>query len=470
MADLLLLQSSIYMYICQVEGTRNLLYYGWVMKSRVYVVLILLAGMLLGYFTYSAQSAGSRWNFKLGLDLRGGTQLVYNADTSRLAGGDVDDAMSALRDVIERRVNLFGITEPTVQTETANIGVEGSQRRLIVELPGVSAIDEAVALIGQTPTLEFKTERLTEERDVILKKIEEIKKKQESGADTSKDIETLKDPYYIDSQLTGRFLKTARVEFNSQTSEPYVSLEFNDEGANLFAKITRDNVGKNVAIYLDGQPISQPRVNEEITGGKAQISGGFTPQEAKLLAGRLNSGALPIPIALVASSKVGATLGEGAFERGTTAALYGYLAVIIFLIAWYRVPGLIAALSLAIYAVIVLALFKLLSVTLTAAGIAGFILSLGMAVDANVLIFERMKEEKKRGKQISVAIGEGFSRAWTSIRDSNISSLITAIILFWFGTSLVQGFALVWMIGIATSLFASLVITKMLMRAVYVGS
>ena len=437
------------------------------MKTRVNVVVILILGLLLGYFVYSTQEAGSRWNFRLGLDLKGGTQLVYNADTSKFVGADVDDAMSALRDVIERRVNLFGITEPTVQTETVNFGVEGSQRRLIVELPGVSAIDEAIALIGQTPTLEFKTERPSEERDAILKQIKEVKKKQEVGVDISKDLETLKDPYYVDSQLTGGYLKTARVEFSTQTGEPYVSLEFNEEGATLFAKITKDNIGKPVAIYLDGQPISQPRVNEEITGGKAQISGGFTPQEAKLLAGRLNSGALPIPIELVASNKVGATLGEGAFDRGITAALYGYLAVIIFLIAWYRGPGIIAAVSLAIYAVTVMALFKIFGVTLTAAGIAGFILSLGMAVDANVLIFERMKEEKKRGKEMRAVITEGFARAWTSIRDSNVSSLITAVILFWFGTSLVQGFALVWIIGIVTSLFASLVITKMLIRAIY---
>jgi preprotein translocase subunit SecD len=436
-------------------------------KQRIRAIIILVLGLLLGYFVYSTQASGSGWNFKLGLDLRGGTQLVYNADTSKVAGGDVDEAMSALRDVIERRVNLFGITEPNVQTETANIGVEGTKRRLIVELPGVSAIDEAVTLIGQTPTLEFKTERPAEERDAILEQIEELRKRQEAGEDISAEVDKIEDPYYLDTQLTGRFLKTARLEFHPQTGEPYVSLEFNEEGALLFAEITKANIGKSVAIYLDGQPISQPRVNEEITGGKAQISGGFTPPEAKQLTGRLNSGALPIPIELVASNKVGATLGEGAFDRGVTAALYGYLAVVVFLVAWYRLPGLLAALSLALYAVIVLAFFKLFGVTLTAAGIAGFILSLGMAVDANVLIFERMKEEKKRGKEIGLAITEGFSRAWTSIRDSNFSSLITAIILFWFGTSLVQGFALVWIIGILASLFASLVVTKILMRAVY---
>ncbi len=226
-------------------------------------------------------------------------------------------------------------------------------------------------------------------------------------------------------------------------------------------------MGKTVAIYLDGQPISQPTVQGEITGGQAQITGGFTPDEAKQLAGRMNSGALPIPIELIATNKIGASLGEGALNRGVKAALFGYILVAIFLIAWYRLPGLIAAVALLVYGVIVLAIFKLFGVTLTAAGIAGFILSLGMAVDANVLIFERMKEEKKKGKGVGAVIDEGFARAWTSIRDSNISSLITAAILFWFGTSLIKGFALVWAVGILVSMFSALVVTKQFMKSIY---
>jgi len=369
--------------------------------------------------------------------------------------------------VIERRVNLFGVVEPNVQSETANVGVDGSERRLIVELPGVTNIDQAIALIGQTPTLEFKTERAEKERDAILKKIEEIKKKQEAGGDISKDLETIQDPYYIDTELTGRFLKSARVNFDSNTGAPYVSLVFSDEGGKLFAEITKANIGKTVAIYLDGQPISTPVVQGEITGGEAQITGGFTPVEAKQLAGRLNSGALPIPIELIATNKIGASLGEGAFDKGVRAAMYGYGLVALFLIIWYRLPGIIAAFALLIYGVIVLSLFKLLGVTLTAAGIAGFILSLGMAVDANVLIFERIKEEKRKGKSPVAVLDEGFARAWTSIRDSNISSLITAAILFWFGTSLIQGFALVWAIGILVSMFSALIVTKQFMRSIY---
>ena len=436
-------------------------------KNRIIALVLLLLGVGLGYFIYSTQALGSGWAFKLGLDLKGGSQLIYKADVSKVALSDVGNATDALRDVIERRVNLFGVVEPNVQSETANVGVDGSERRLIVELPGVTNIDQAIALIGQTPTLEFKTERAEKERDAILKKIEEIKKKKEAGGDISKALETIQDPYYIDTELTGRFLKSARVNFDSNTGAPYVSLVFSDEGGKLFAEITKANIGKTVAIYLDGQPISTPVVQGEITGGEAQITGGFTPVEAKQLAGRLNSGALPIPIELIATNKIGASLGEGAFDKGVRAAMYGYGLVALFLIIWYRLPGIIAAFALLIYGVIVLSLFKLLGVTLTAAGIAGFILSLGMAVDANVLIFERIKEEKRKGKSPVAVLDEGFARAWTSIRDSNISSLITAAILFWFGTSLIQGFALVWAIGILVSMFSALIVTKQFMRSIY---
>ncbi|HEY4504605.1 MAG TPA: protein translocase subunit SecD, partial [Candidatus Paceibacterota bacterium] len=329
-------------------------------KNRIIALVLLLLGVGLGYFIYSTQALGSGWAFKLGLDLKGGSQLIYKADVSKVALSDVGNATDALRDVIERRVNLFGVVEPNVQSETANVGVDGSERRLIVELPGVTNIDQAIALIGQTPTLEFKTERAEKERDAILKKIEEIKKKQEAGGDISKDLETIQDPYYIDTELTGRFLKSARVNFDSNTGAPYVSLVFSDEGGKLFAEITKANIGKTVAIYLDGQPISTPVVQGEITGGEAQITGGFTPVEAKQLAGRLNSGALPIPIELIATNKIGASLGEGAFDKGVRAAMYGYGLVALFLIIWYRLPGIIAAFALLIYGVIVLSLFKLL--------------------------------------------------------------------------------------------------------------
>ncbi len=435
-------------------------------KTRLIAILLLLAGVVLGYFVYSTQTSDSKYAFKLGLDLKGGTHLVYRADTSKVAAGESNDAMAALRDVIERRVNLFGVAEPQVTTENASVGVEGSERRLVVDLPGVTNVDQAIAIIGETPTLEFKTERDPAERDILVKKYDDLQKRQKAGEDVSKELAVLKDPYYIDTELTGRYLQHAQVEFNPSTGEPYVGLQFNAEGSDLFAKMTKENVGKTIAIYLDGQPISQPRVNEEITGGKAQITGGFTPAEAKQLVGRLNSGALPIPIELLSTQKIGASLGVGAFDKGVTAALYGFILVGLFLVLWYRLPGLVATIALGVYGVVVLTIFKLIPVTLTSAGIAGFILSIGMAVDANVLIFERMKEETRKGKSRVAALEEGFTRAWTSIRDSNISSLITAGILFWFGTSLIRGFALTWAIGILVSMFSAIVVTRRFLRAI----
>ncbi|HEY4493234.1 MAG TPA: protein translocase subunit SecD [Candidatus Paceibacterota bacterium] len=435
-------------------------------NARIASIFVLIGGLLLGLFLYSTKSPDSRLAFKLGLDLRGGTQLVYKALTSEIASSDVSDSVEALRDVIERRVNLFGVVEPNVQIETATLGIEGSEHRLIVELPGVTNIEEAITLIGQTPILEFKTERPADERDAIIEKYKKLQERADAGEDISQELLTLEDPYYIDSELTGRYLSKAILEFTAQR-QPYVTLIFNDEGAKLFAEITKANIGKPVAIYLDGQPISEPIVQGEIPDGKAQITGGFTPQEAKQLAGRLNSGALPVPIELIATNKIGATLGGGALDKGLMAVLYGYAAVVIFLVAWYRLPGLLAALALLVYGLITLSLFKVFGVTLTAAGIAGFILSLGMAVDANVLIFERIKEERRKGKSPAAVLDDGFARAWTSIRDSNISSLITAAILFWFGTSLIQGFALVWALGIVVSIFSALVVTRQFMRSLY---
>ena len=239
-----------------------------------------------------------------------------------------------------------------------------------------------------------------------------------------------------------------------------MGLQFNKNGGDLFAKITKENVDKTVAIYLDNSPISTPVVREEITNGKAEISGNFNPKEAKTLVGRLNSGALPVPIELIGTQSIGAPLGEKALAGGVKAGVIGLLLVALFLVIWYRLPGVIAVVALAIYVVIMLAIFKLIPITLTAAGIAGFILSVGMAVDANILVAERTKEELRRGREVSDAIREGFARAWFSIRDSNISSIITGVILFWFGTSLVQGFALTFVLGVLISMFSAITVTR----------
>ncbi|RJQ32970.1 protein translocase subunit SecD [Candidatus Parcubacteria bacterium] len=419
-------------------------------KYRFISFLLILAGLGIAYFDglnfikpdsflYSKILAVP---YRLGLDLQGGVHLTYKADVSAIKDSEVDDAMGGLRDVIERRVNFFGVAEPIVQVEKGSVLADGKrEQRLIVELPGVSNVNEAIKMIGETPFLEFRTEnpdadKLTEEE--------------------KKDASKL----FLASDLTGRYLKKAILEFDQTTFEPTIALEFNKEGGDMFASLTKDNVGKSIAIFLDGAPISIPVVREEITGGRAQISGQFAPKDAKLLVQRLNSGALPVPVSLMSQQSVGPTLGEKFLAKGIIAGIYGMALVSIFLLVWYRLPGLIAVVALLIYTVIVLALFKLIPVTLTAAGIAGFILSIGMAVDANILIFERMKEELKKGKTLTNAIAEGFSRAWLSIRDSNISSLITAGILFWMGTSMIKGFALTLGIGILVSMFSAITVSR----------
>jgi len=317
--------------------------------------------------------------------------------------------------------------------------------------------------------LEFKKERPgTETADILNAQQQLLQTMQESGQteiNPSANSLAFQDPYE-ETGLTGSYLDNAQLIFNPTTGEPVVLLTFNAEGKKMFADITKNSINKVLAIYLDGAPITTPVVRDEIKDGKAEISGGFTPEEAKTLVRDLNYGALPVPIELISTQSVGASLGEDVAHKGVYAGILGLLAVIIFLLFWYRLPGLVALFSLSFYVVIILALFKLVPVTLTSAGIAGFILSIGMAVDANVLVFERIKEELKNGRDISSSINEGFSRAWLSIRDSNISSILTAIILFWFGTSLVQGFALTFGIGVLVSMFTALTVTRTLLLAV----
>ena len=441
-------------------------------RKRFIALVLLLSGAGLGFYIYYSQIHADRpysKPFKYGLDIQGGTELVYQADISKVAQADVRDNMDALRDVIERRVNLFGVSEPVVQIEEVNALSGNPIQRLIVELPGVTDINKAVQLIGQTPLLEFKTTRPDGEEKTAIQsaftKAQEALKKEglteeQKQAIYLSDPLLQKDPNFVPTKLTGALLKKATLEFDSRTNEPKVSLQFNDEGTKMFAQITKDNVGKVVAIYLDGAAISTPVVREAILDGSAEISGSFDVAQARELVGRLNSGALPVPINLLSTQTVGATLGAKALNSGVKAGVFGVLIVALFLIVWYRVPGIVATLALAIYISLMLAIFKFIPVTLTAAGIAGFILSIGMAVDANILIFERMKEELKKGKDISDAMHDGFTRAWLSIRDSNISSMISAVILFWFGTSLVKGFALTLGLGVLVSMFSAITVTR----------
>ncbi|MEI6280914.1 MAG: protein translocase subunit SecD [bacterium] len=426
-------------------------------KKIVLALIILILGGGIAFFVYKSEprlnknyaTVGSFFKnhpFRLGLDLSGGTHLIYKADTSVVPAGQVNDSMSALRDVIERRINIFGVSEPVVQVQHGGL-IDGGGEQLIVDLPGVTDVKQAIEMIGQTPVLEFKTE---------------APKGTPQKATVGKDGKVVLDTssQYIATELTGRYLQKATLEFDTNTREPKVSLQFNTEGTKLFSQITKDNIGKTVAIFLDGSPISVPVVREEIPNGQAVISGSFTPTEAKQLVGRLNSGALPVPITLLSTQTIGAILGGSAVNAGVKATVIGFLLVALFLIFWYRLPGLIAMISLCIFVSIILALFKLMPVTLTAAGIAGFIISMGIAVDANVLIFERVKEELRSGRSIADATFVGFSRAWFSIRDSNISNFITAIILFWFGTSLIKGFALTLGMGVIVSLFSAITVTR----------
>ncbi len=405
------------------------------LAKRIWALLFILIGAGLAFFLYKYP------NFRLGLDLSGGSHLVYEADTSSLASSDISDAMESLRGVIERRINAFGVTEPIIQLEQGS-ALAGSQHRLIVELPGVTDVNEAVKLINRTPSLDFRTVA-------------------SSSAATASSTVT-----FHATGLTGRYIKRATVEFASQSINPSIGLEFTSEGAKLFADITSANVGKPLGIFLDGQLLSAPRVNEPIRDGKAAISGQFSLDEAKELARNLNLGALPVPIKLVSTETIGATLGDAALQAGVQAGLIGFVLIAIFMILWYRLPGVAAVVALALYGLLTLVIFKLLGITITAAGIAGLILSLGIAVDANILIFERMKEELRKGDSIHAAIREGWRRAWTSIRDSNLSTVISALILFWFGSSFIKGFALTLVIGVLASLFTAITVTRILLVSI----
>lgn len=537
----------------------------WVTFGGIVALSIVVAYVALpARLTPSIPFLKKQFDLRLGLDLRGGASLVYQADVSAIPSADQTQALDSARDVIERRVNAYGVSEPVVQTARV-----GQSWRVIVELAGVKDISEAIKLIGDTPILDFKEVDANAKPDEAVKQADAAldaaaKKKaieitalaKKSGADfvklanentedpsnsdatsgeqrggdlgfakrgtfvpefekalfdqlkngefttapvktsfgyhiikreesrttkvDGKDVEEVRGRHilfsvqasaattsqFASTGLSGKQLKRASVTFNQSTGEPEVNLEFNSEGAKLFGEITKRNIGKTIAIFLDGQIISNPTVNQEITGGTAVISGSFTLKDAKDLAKRLNAGALPVPITLVSQQTVGATLGADSVERSIFAGLLGIVVVIIFMIVFYRLPGVVASLALILYTLIVLAVFKIWPVTLTLAGIAGFILSIGIALDANILIFERTKEELRSGRPLEAAIEEGFKRAWMSIRDSNASSIITSIILIWFGSSLIKGFAITLLIGIMVSLFSAITVTRTLLRLV----
>lgn len=438
----------------------------------------LIIGLLVwgGFMVYGNQmKEGSSHPFKLGLDLAGGSHLVYEADTTKINPAEVPELMNVLRDVIEQRINIFGVSEPVVYVERSSFVSEEKRDRLIIELPGVTDVGAAVAEIGRTPLLEFKlvNEAAISAQQAVRSATTTTEVTAENGeiavaeAVTNAITEQFGEAY-TETGLTGRYLESAqyqRTATQGSLPESVVAITFTKEGGDLFADITRNNVGKSLAIFLDGELISAPRINEAIVGGTAIISGGFKPEEARDLARNLSFGALPLPIKLESTQTVGATLGQGVLDKGVEAGVLGFGLVLLFMVLWYRLPGFIAVLALLGYIVIMLGLFQLIPVTLTAAGLAGFVLSLGMAVDANVLVYERMKEEIRAGKNSKLAAQEGFKRAWGAIRDGNVTSLLSAVILFWFGTSMVKGFALVFGMGILVSMFSALVITRTLLMA-----
>lgn len=500
----------------------------------------------------------------LGLDLQGGALLVYQADMSKIAAADQPTALDGARDVIERRVNAFGVSEPVVQTSKV-----GTSDRIIVELPGVTDVNDAINRIGQTPLLEFREQKtpapltdaekkqITDSEKKAKASADDVEKKLSAGQDfatladqfsedpgntgtdgkkkggdldfqdpagyvaefktaleglkdgeytktpvktafgyhiikregsrpgkdsTGKDITEIHarhillrvlsetdlrpDQGFVNTGLSGQHLKRAEVVFDPNSGNPQVSLQFNSDGTKLFADITKRNLNKTVGIFLDGQAISLPTVQTEITTGQAVITGSFSLDEAKKLATNLNAGALPVPVKLVSQQSIGASLGQSSVERSLSAGILGLVLVSLFMIFYYRLPGLLAVVALFFYSLFVLAIFKLWPITLTLPGIAGYILSIGMAVDANVLVFERTKEELRAGKPAVTAIEQGFTRAWRSIRDSNVSSIITCLILAWFGTSIIKGFAITLAIGILVSMFSAITVTRTFLRLI----
>lgn len=626
-----------------------------------WVISILLIATLAGVFDFptiwnsSVQTIARvtrvhvpEWHprpFRLGLDLLGGTELVYDADVSHLSQTEQAAAVEGARDVIERRVNSFGVAEPVVQTVHA-----GSHYRIVAELAGIKDVNQAIKMIGETPVLDFKEQGATSGPDSPLAKAQTIvdllKKKfttnpradfsltaKDAGAtyqdlttvtradkpewsewlsahgvgartvpnpiesgdgwhflelvsssvngkefdashllicyqgaqgctksttkdDARKQIDDLakqatpanfatlakanstdpsasttggtlgwsgpgrlvpafeatvnamrvgtisgvvETPFgfhliyktaerprivyhlhdvsvlkpssndsWVSTGLSGKQLTKAVVQFDPNTGAPTVSVTFNDEGKKLFGAITARNVGKPIAIFLDGGVISAPTVQQEIDGGSAIISGNFTVVVAKQLAQRLNAGALPVPITLDSQQTVGATLGQDSLSRSLVAGLIGFALVALFMVLYYRMSGVLAVLALTTYTVFMLALFKLIPVTISLAGIAGFVLSIGIAVDANVLIFERMKEELSAGRTLASAIEEGFRRAWPSIRDGNTTTLISSAVLFWFSSSVIKGFALTLGLGVVLSLFSAMMVSRAFLELVSV--
>ena len=418
-------------------------------NPRHLFIIILFLAVVTVYIDLPAQyhpgfqigTFKKEWTTKFGLDLSGGTQLVLDANMKDIKLADRTSALDSAKQVIERRVNFFGVTEPVVHTATSQ-----QSYRIIVELPGISDVNQAISLIGQTAQLEF--------REVV-----------DPTASQSSTLAT---------GITGKDLIRAQVTFDSTTGAPQVAITFSADGAKKFAAVTKRLVGKPLAIFLDNTPITSPVVKQEITDGSAVINGQFTQDQAKSLALQLNAGALPVPVTVVQKETVGATLGQSSVSKSIFAGIVGLTIVALFMIAQYGWLGLFADMALMVYGLLTFAIFRWVPIILTLPGIAGFILSMGMAVDSNILIFERFKEEKREGRPWKVAMELGFGKAWHSIRDANFTTLITCAILYNPGnwqflpsSGMVRGFAVTLFIGVLASLFTGIVVTRTFIRVLY---
>lgn len=405
---------------------------------------------------------GRDLSFQKGLDLQGGTSVTLKADMQDVPQSERENALNAAKTVIEKRINYFGVSEPIVQTSKVN-----NDYRVLVEIPGVTDVNQAVALVGKTAQLTFweTGESKSASEAAITSATQaamlDIQNNRPIG------LTAYLGPNPKRTNLSGQDLKQASVQFDQQSGKPVVALAFTSEGAKKFAEITKKNVGKLVVIALDDQVVEAPNVQTPILDGNAQITGTFTTKTAGDLVVQLNAGALPVSLSVLQQQAIGATLGQDSVNKSMVAGIVGLLVIVVFMSVLYGRLGMIASLALVVYALLVLALFRLIPVTLTLAGIAGFILSVGIAVDANILIFERMKEEVRRGRTLANAIELGFSRAWPSIRDSNVASLITSFVLFYFGTGVIRGFAFTLALGIIVSMFSAIFVTRTFLKLFY---
>lgn len=432
-----------------------------------------------------------------GLDLQGGMQVVLEADLP--PGQQVDvDAMAAVKSIIDNRVNGLGVVEPLVQLAGSN--------RVVVELPGIQDPELAISTLRHTGLLEF-----VDAGNTFLPAGLEVQTSfRESGefgiptptpeptaTNTALAMETATPastptvtlteaisptaeveatpsptprPRIFRTVITGKHLHSAQVG-QDEYGRPQINFTLTDEGAKIFAEHTAANIGRYLAIAMDGVIISCPRIESAITEGSGRITGDFKLSEARSIVIQLRYGALPVPLKVIQNRTVGPTLGQDSVAKSTRAGIIGVIIVLVFMLVYYRLHGFVADMALVIYALVTFSLFKLIPVTLTLPGVAGFLFSVGTAVDANILIFERMKEELRQGKRFSTAIQAGFDRAWTSIRDSNLSTLITCVILYWFGSnfgaSMVKGFAVTLFLGVLVSMFTAITVTRTLIRVLY---